>query len=244
MSSPEDMYMRFICSFAVALLLLASNASAHHLWIEADGQGARLYFGEFDEKLREASPGLLDRFTPLPEAKAVSASGAQPLMVEKSPGAFVVSGIIATGASLVADQTRLSERKQADKVTRTLGVLAARWVPDFTERAPVLVLDVVPTGKAGSFKVVHDGKPLAKAKLELIAESGWKRELRTDEQGAFTAALPWRGAYVIEIEHVDATGGGAYDRKRFVTSLSFRLADGLEGPPVPPVTVPKRAMTE
>jgi hypothetical protein len=248
MSSLEGMYMRLICSFTTALVLLASNASAHHLWIEADGQGARLYFGEFDENLREASPGLLDRFTPPPEAKAVSASGAQPLVVEKSPSAFVLNGTIAPGASVVAEQSRITERKQADKVMRTLGVLAARWVPDFTERAPVLALDVVPTGKAGSFKVVHDGKPLAKAKLELIAESGWKHELRTDEQGAFTAALPWRGAYVIEIEHVDALGGGegagAYDRKRFVTALSFRVADGLEGPPVPPVTVPKRAMTE
>ena len=47
---------------AVALLCLAGSASAHHLWLEADGQGARLYFGEFDENLREASPGLLDRF--------------------------------------------------------------------------------------------------------------------------------------------------------------------------------------
>ena len=28
--------------------------------------------------------------------------------------------------------------------------------------------------------VRHQGKPLAKAKLELIAESGWKRELKTD----------------------------------------------------------------
>ena len=79
--------------------------------------------------------------------------------------------------------------------------------------------------------------------------SRWlQRELQTDEQGAFTVALPWRGTYVIEIEHVDTKAGGegagAYDRKRFVTSLSFKVARGLEGPPAPPITVPKRAMTE
>ncbi|WP_296385266.1 hypothetical protein [Reyranella sp.] len=39
-------------------------------------------------------------------------------------------------------------------------------------------------------------------------------------------------------------GAGAHDRKRFVTSLSFRTAQGMEGPPAPPLTVPKRAMTE
>jgi hypothetical protein len=48
-------------------------------------------------------------------------------------------------------------------------------VPDFAERAPVLTLDIMPTGKPGAFRVVYDGKPSAKAKLELIAESGWKR---------------------------------------------------------------------
>jgi hypothetical protein len=246
MSSAEDMYMRLICIFAV-VLLWTTGASAHHLWLEADGQGARLYFGEFDENLREASPGLLDRFKPLPEAKAVG-SATQPLKIEKTPGAFALSGTIGAGDSIVAQQTRMGERKQDGKVVRTLGTLAARWVPDFAERAPVLMLDVVPTGKPGAFKVVYDGQPLPKAKLELIAESGWKKELRTDEHGGFTAATPWRGTYVIEIEVVDATAGGegahAYDRKRFVTSLSFKVAQGLEGPPAPPLTEPKRAMTE
>ncbi len=246
MSFPEDMYMRLICILA-ATLLWATTASAHHLWLEPDGQGAKLYFGEFDENLREASPGLLDRFKSLPEAKAIGAS-TQPLKVEKTPNAFTVSGTVGTGDSIVTEQSMVSERKQGDKPVRTLGTLAARWVPDFAERTPVLTLDVVPTGKPGSFKVVYDGKPLAKAKLELKAESGWQRELRTDEQGAFTVDLPWRGTYVVEIEHVDARAGSeganAFDRKRFVTSLSFKVAQGMEGPPAPALIVPKRAMKE
>ena len=53
---------------------------------------------------------------------------------------------------------------------------------------------------------------------------------------------------MIEIEHVDAKAGGegagAYDRKRFVTSLSFKVTQGMDGPPAPPLVVPKRAMTE
>lgn len=240
--------MRTFLVAAIAALSFGGSASAHHFWVEADGQGAKLYFGEFEGNLREASPGLLDRFTPLPEARTVGASGPQPLKLEKSPSAFVLSGPIGAGDSIVAEQARVTERKQADKPIRTLGRLAARYVPDFAERAPVLALDIVPTGKPGAFRVVYDGKPLAKAKLELIAESGWKREFHTDEQGAVTVGLPWRGAYVIEVEHLDAAGGGegagAYDRKRFVTALSFRVADGLQGPPAPPLTVPKRAMTE
>jgi hypothetical protein len=236
--------MRTFLMTAIAALAFTGSASAHHLWLEPDGQGARLYFGEFEGNLREASPGLLDRFMPLPEAKVVGSAGAQPLKLEKSPSAFVLSGPIGAGDSIVAEQARVTERKQGDKAVRTLGRLAARYVPDFAERAPVLTLDIVPTGKPGAFRVVYDGKPLAKAKLEVIAESGWKREFRTDEQGAVAVGLPWRGAYVIEIEHNDAGGGGqgadAYDRKRLVTALSFRIAEGLEGPPAPPLTVPKR----
>jgi hypothetical protein len=250
MSSLEDIYMhRPIAFFALAALLslgLAAPASAHFLWLEPDADGTRLYFGEFEENLREASPGLLDRLTPLPEAKLIASSGAKPLKVEKSPTAFVIAGKAGLVDSIVAEQVRVNERKQGDKVTRTLGRLAARYVPDFGERAPALTLDIVPAGKPGAFKVFYKEKPLAKAKLELINESGWKRELRTDEQGALVVALPWKGNYVIEVEHLDPTAGTqgaeAYDGMRFVSTLSFRVADGGEAPPTPAVFTPKREM--
>ena len=60
--------------------------------------------------------------------------------------------------------------------------------------------------------------------LELISESGWKRELKTDAQGEVVVALPWRGHYVIEVEHLDATSGTlgseAYESMRLVSTLS------------------------
>ena len=63
-----------IATAAVALWLsTVAIASAHHIWLEVDGQNARIYFGEFGENLREASPGALDKLQP--QAKAVSASG-------------------------------------------------------------------------------------------------------------------------------------------------------------------------
>ena len=52
--------------FLAALLSfgLSGAAAAHSIWVEREGDGARIYFGEFDENLREASPGLLDRLKP------------------------------------------------------------------------------------------------------------------------------------------------------------------------------------
>ncbi len=239
------MQSRFFRTALAALLAaglvgtVVGTASAHSIWLEREGDGARIFFGEFDENLREASPGLLDRLKP--EAKVAGSD--KPLKVERTASSFAVSGALGKDDSVVAENAAVGERR-GDKPTKVLSKLAARTIADFKDQAAVNTLDIVPAGKPGLFKVFYQGKPLAKAKAELIAESGWKREFRTDEQGAFEAALPWRGAYVIEVQHTDATPGKlgeeAYDSVRCASTLFFRVADGLQGPPQPPVTTPRR----
>lgn len=236
----EDMFMCRLLVTVVALLWSAS-AFAHTLWLEPDGDRMRLFYGEFGENLREASPGLLDRLA-LPVARI----GDRQVMVERTATSFLLGGTRQPAESAAAEQRRVAERKQGDKVARVLNVLGARWAPDPGEREPWLALEILPTPKPGTFKVLYLGKPVAKAKVELIAESGWKKEFRTEPDGTFLAALPFKGGYVMEAEHLDATAGShageAYDTMRFVTTLSFRVAEGLEGPPRPPITVPKREM--
>jgi hypothetical protein len=144
---------------------------------------------------------------------------------------------------IVPENVAITERR-GDKPTKVLNRLGARTVADFKELPAVNTLDIVPAGKPGVFKVFYQGKPLAKAKAALIAESGWKREFKTDEQGLFEATLPWRGGYVIEVQHTDATPGKlgeeAYDSVRCASTLFVRVVDGLEGPSQPAVTTPKR----
>jgi hypothetical protein len=235
------MHSRFFRAATAALLsfCLIGSAAAHSIWVEREGDGARIYFGEFDENLREASPGLLDRLKP--EAKVAGSNKA--LKVDKQAGFFAVVGPVGKDDSIVAENVAITERR-GDKPTKVLNKLGARYVADFKEQAPVNTLDIVPAGKPGLFKVFYQGKPLAKAKAELIAESGWKREFKTDEQGAFEAPLPWRGAYVIEVQHTEATPGklgeAAYDSVRCASTLFVRVADGQHGPPQPPVTTPTR----
>lgn len=233
-------------SALAALILMATPvaASAHALWLEPDVAGLHLYFGEFGDNLREGSPGLLDRFEPPPAGKAFEANGDRPLKVEKKATSFLLTGGTAGASSVVAEQARVTERKQGEKVTRTLGRLSARYVADFTERKPVITLDILPAGKPGAFKVFYDGKPLPKAKVEVVTEFGWKRDFTTDENGAFEVELPWKGTYLVEAALVDGTpgvhGSEPYDTMRFVTTLSFRVPTGLDAPPRPPVTTPKR----
>jgi hypothetical protein len=218
---------------------LVGSAAAHSIWVEREGDGARIYFGEFDENLREGSPGLLDRLKP--EAKVAGSD--KPLKLDKQATFFAVAGPLAKDDSIVAENVAVTERR-GDKPTKVLNRLGARTVADFKELPAVNTLDVVPAGKPGLFKVFYQGRPLAKAKAELIAESGWKREFKTDEQGAFEATLPWRGGYVIEVQHTDATPGKlgeeAYDSVRCASTLFVRAVDGLQGPSQPAVTTPKR----
>ena len=235
--------MRLVIA-ALLWLSFTTAASAHALWIEPEGEGFQLYFGEFGENLREGSPGLLDRFEPLPAAKAFGASGETVLKIDKGPAAFQLGGAPTGTGSVVAEQVRVMERKGGDEVRRTLGRLSARYVSDFTERKPLITLDIVPTGKPGAFRVFYDGKPLPKAKVEVATEFGWQRKLKTDDSGAFDVDLPWKGTYMVEVMAIDSTPGThgtqAYDSMRFVTTLTFKMSTGLEAPPRPPVVTPKR----
>jgi len=235
--------MRIVLA-ALLWLSFAGAASSHALWLEPGEGGYQLCFGEFGENLREGSPGLLDRFEPMPAAKAFGASGDVVLKAEKKPTSFQFSGVPEGTGSVVAEQARVTERKQVDKAIRTLDRYSARYIADFGERKPLIPLDILPAGKPGSFKVFYDGKPLPGARAEIVTEFGWTRELKTDEAGAFEVALPWKGTYAIEVSLADNTPGmhgtAPYDGMRFVTTLTFKVPDGLAAPARPPVVTPKR----
>lgn len=234
---------KFMPAIAALFVAFTNQAAAHHVWIEQDAQGARLYFGEFAQNLREVSPGLLDKFTK-PVASLINVREVKPLTLNKTAEALKLSERAAQGESLIAEETAypLFEKKDGDKVTRTAWIPAARYVSDFAARPAQLTLDVVPAGSRGEFVVHYKGKPLPDAKVEAIAQSGWTRELNADSQGKLKLDLPWQGAYAIEVKHTDRSGGERdgqkYDVASYVTTLTFTLSDGLVSPPVPPKTAP------
>ncbi|KZD07847.1 DUF4198 domain-containing protein [Oceanibaculum pacificum] len=233
---------------ALALLLSAGGASAHQVWIEQEADGARLYFGEFGDNLREISPGLLDKFSQMDAALVDAKGGERSLSAQKTGAFFALGASAGKGESIVAAEVGYPafERKDGDKTIRTVWVPAARYVSDFAERTPSLALDIAPAGKtaegAVAFKVTFRGQPLPKAKVALVALSGWSQEHRTDENGAFTATLPWKGAYVAEVAHTDKTPGErkgeTHDQSMYVTSLSFVTDEGMPSPPAPPAAKP------
>ena len=115
---------------------------------------------------------------------------------------------------------------------------SARWVASLAKPvAPTAALDLVPTGKPGQLKVVFNGAPLPKAKVELVSPSGWAREATSGDDGTVTFALPWKGQYVAEVKHSDKTPGEAQGQKygevSHLITLSFVQAEGMASPALP-----------
>jgi uncharacterized GH25 family protein len=225
------------------LALSAPLAQAHHVWLEQDGKTVRLQFGEFALNQRETTPGLLDKFG-APTATLIGASGERALKLDKTARGFVLSGAPAAGESIVAQDNAYPtwETSEDGKVSQHVWAPAARLVTTFAAQQPKLPLDIVPTGKAGQFKVFYKGQPLPKVAVNATVPSGWTKEATTDAQGTVQFDMPWRSIYVLETKHTDKTGGEragkAYATASYVTSLTVTQPSGVAPFPAGPVMAP------
>jgi len=94
----------------------------------------------------------------------------------------------------------------------------------------------------GEFKVFYKGQPVPKVKVHATIPNGWSKEAESDDNGAVKFDLPWKGAYVLEAEHVDKTpgerAGKPYASATHVTSLSFVQPKGVAAMAAGPVMAP------
>lgn len=229
---------------APALLCAVSTVQAHQIWLEESSQGNTVVrFGEFGENLREASPGLLDKFGK-PAATLVSAKGDTSADGRKVADGFALPFKAEKGESIVAEDAQypLYSWGEGDKQTRSWFYPATRQITDFSVQRPRLPLDLVPTGSPGELQLVYHDKPLPKTRITLTVQSGWMKEAQTDDQGKVTFDMPWAGTYVAEASHNDQTGGerkgaegaGKYDVVYYVTTLTYDKPDGIEAVPAGP----------
>lgn len=223
---------------ACASLVAVTSAHAHQVWLENAGGQARLHFGEFNENLRESSPGALDKFLGAPALDQRSAAGTQRLEGKLGKDAFSYTTQADAQALFATASYPLIDRSKRNQPAM-LWVPAARWVANAGQatEANAKALDLVPTGKPGEFKVVFNGAPLPKVQVEMVAPSGWSRGEQSGDDGTVTFALPWKGQYVAEVKHSDKTAGEAqgkpYGEASYVTTLSFVQKEGMASPALP-----------
>lgn len=252
--------LRRVLPALTALLFAGLSAQAHELWFEPDGDSLKLYYGELANNLRERSPGVNDRWGQLQALQISTAGEKKTLELTKLADGFDVKAPGGARESLVVQDEyyRIFHEERNGKPVRTRWTPAGRWVPDFAARAPLLKLDVVPTGTvAGNeveFQVFYQGEPLPEVPVQLHARSGWTRGAVSDDEGKVRFPLPWRDLYIVLVErYVDETPGTrnsapdpanpliarpsatareSYDEWSHTTALSFEQRTGLD--PLPP----------
>ena len=237
------MKQRYVVIPLLLSLLMGNVAYAHQIWLEQTPKAASLYFGEYDRNLREISPGALDKIA-APTIMLSRDKGEQALTFSKTDHALLLSAHADKGDTIYAEERTfpISEYTKDDKLVRFGRILGARLVTSDAVQVPKLTLDLVPTGKKGEFKVYYKNQPQAKTKVGAIAQSGWTRDVVTDEHGVVRFDLSWQGTYVLEVRYVDKTAGERdgkpYDFTNYMTTLSLTNDVGLGALPVMPAATP------
>lgn len=214
--------MKSLCT--AALMISASTANAHYLWIEQPAKGnAIIHFGEFNEGVIEHSPGRMDE---MPSIDAFA--GKTPLKVSKQAKQFLLSA--RTGTTAITAQ----ELDYAVKDWRASGIGLAK--PMYYARfgaatAPTLDLDILPAADGKTAQVFLYGKPLAAAAFSIHAPNGWSQSGKADKDGKITLSQPWRGQYLVEViapEKAPGTYNGvAYDVVRHRATLTLLQPKGV-----------------
>lgn len=241
------MYKSLTAMFS--LLAFSMAAEAHQIWIEPAGQGNVIRFGEFPENLRETSPGALDKLG-TPSATLISGKGEKTAEGSRTDTGFTLPFKAGKGETIAAEaaQYPLYSFKKDGKELTNWYLPAARLITGFAALEPKLKLDLVPTGKAGEFRLYFEGKALPKKKVVLFTQSGWAKEKHTDDQGVVQFDMPWKGTYVAEVSHDGHTPGERqgpkgpekYDGVNYVTTLTYVKPDGVKPIPAGPAAEPHK----
>ncbi|GAA5142385.1 hypothetical protein GCM10023213_28240 [Prosthecobacter algae] len=196
---------------AVAAAIFSGPVSAHYLWIEAaaDGLSAKIFFGEYQEDVREIKGGRLDEMIRRETFVTGTRGGKESVEAQTNQDHFLVSATSPVSGFLTQklDYEVKDWRKSGIGIVKPM-FYARAWVPGSALPKPELKLDITPADKEGkSVLVSFNGQPLAKAKVNVHAPNLWSRELETNQDGTLAIPTPWSGSYVIEVIYLEKAAG-------------------------------------
>ncbi len=221
----------------------AQDAMAHFIWIEAPFEMSRdhepvvsLYFGEYQESLREEAGGRLDKMDGA-KAWVIDPKGDRlSLSLEKQGNRFV--GVPSRPCppgryQVLAEHTEIEVQ---DLTKQDLGLVkpfyharaqfACADGGGISEReketAQTAPLDILPLnrginlakgeittglGTEVAVKAIYQGNPLPSKSFMVHSPLGWSKEIKTDSQGIASFLPLWPGRYVFELVHLEKTAG-------------------------------------
>lgn len=207
--------MRTIALAALLTACMPAVAQAHEIWVERDGAGpARIYLGEPAEAL---PPGGDPEFVKLKAPQIVPASDAA--QVRK---AGFIEVAVPPGDVRVTD----------DSVFAPWGETGAKEGVAYYARAgrsearAALPYEIAPLGPNGDrFALMKAGKPVAGAKILVIAPDKRTETLIAGADGAVTVKPQAGGRYLLTATEIEtgklSVAGGPVDKLYHMASTSF-----------------------
>lgn len=205
---------------ALAVLLLASPAAAHEVWLERDGAGpARVYLGEPAEPV---PPGGDPEFAKLKTPVVFTAGQDKPAALTRKAD-HLEAAVSGPGDVRLVDSSVFAPWK-GSKGALEGAMFHARAGRSETRTA--LDLEIAPLAPNGdAFVVAYKGKPLADASVTLINPERWSKSFKTDAAGKVTVPTTWDGRYLLAINHTaDEPGqvqGQDVTKIHHVSTLTF-----------------------
>jgi hypothetical protein len=211
------------------LLSLPAIARAHYVWIESETNAqARVYFGEFNEGLREKAEGRLEERAALRVWLERPDHSTRALRLVKRADHFATTLDRAEGWLLAVDLTSEVKdyRKQDIGIVKPMFYARAAVANQPAAARPSMKLDMLPVSDPSqSVQVFFGGQPLAGAKVFVYAPNLWMQELTSDEHGKLTPVTPWPGRYVLDVTYKETKPGEfqgrGYEAVRHRMTLSF-----------------------
>jgi hypothetical protein len=202
MKLPEN---HFSVLSGLAYLLFSLNTGAHALWLEKDNASTRLYFGEYNENVREISPGRLDDIIEPAVTVIDPAGNEKPATAHRQDKYFAIPD----GETILVQA--LKQRIREPRAEKP-GPVYRRFLYARFGRGGSLPLDIENTGDL--LRLSFMGKPLAKTEIIVIAPNGWEKHLQTNENGETTYSLLDPGLYVVEAKH-ELPNPGVFEGKPY-----------------------------
>jgi len=223
----------------VALLLSASPAPAHFVWvsIENDGSGQPTVHVWFSELAEPDSADLLDRITSIKVLGRVPGQKPATIAVKKQErdGDGALVGLVPTGSHALSAQIKYGVITRGESTfllqyhAKYLDAAAAN-LPALA-RDESLTLDVVPevNAKGVTLQVLFQGKPAAGAEVIIRDPSAAQSDAKTDSAGRLTLDTASPGLYSIRakwvVKEAGKEGDKEYPQVNHYSTLALRVPE-------------------
>lgn len=213
----------------IALFAFNSNLFAHYIWIETESSAIigneltiKIYYGEFNEGLREIKGGRLEDVDGV-KCWAIAPDGQKlDLKVIKQDQYYQAKFT----PSIPGNYTIIAinkVREVMDLSKHGIGIVR----PVYYSSKQVIVGDSKKTSEINSnfhpelviipykskdktkptFQLLYNNQPLPKTKLFVHAPNEWSKEFKTNDNGLFSFNPLWKGMYIIECIYKEKSPG-------------------------------------